>query len=216
MIAMEPVRDKNAVSKLAAYYLNLGQLRNYMLIMLGLYTALRVSDILLLRWDDVYDFENGSVKSFIYLSEKKTGKSKTIALNMDVIAALKMFAARNAVSGVPLICNYRTKAAISRVQAYRIVRAAGEAIGTVNRVSCHALRKTFGYHALKEGTSPVLIMDIFNHKSLNVTMRYLGFTQDDKNNVYLGLSFFKPLEIAFINKDNINGEYADNYANIFY
>ena len=195
MIAMEPVRDKNAVSKLAAYYLNLGQLRNYMLIMLGLYTALRVSDILLLRWDDVYDFSNGTVKSFIYLSEKKTGKSKTIALNADVIAALNMFAASNAVPGVPLIRNFRTGAAISRVQAYRIVRAAGEAVGIENRVSCHALRKTFGYHALREGTAPMLIMDIFNHKSLNVTMRYLGFTQEDKNNVYLGLSFFKPLKL---------------------
>jgi len=85
--------------------------------------------------------------------------------------------------------NEQTGKAISRIQAYRIIRAAAEALRLPNRVSCHSLRKTLGYHAWKGGVSPAVIMEIFNHSSLSVTRRYLGVSQDDKNSVYLGLSF---------------------------
>jgi site-specific recombinase XerD len=81
--------------------------------------------------------------------------------------------------------NERTGNAISRVQAYRIIRGAGCAVGLVERVSCHSLRKTFGYHAWKSGVSPVVIMDIYNHSSFDVTRRYLGVCKDDRDAVYM-------------------------------
>jgi hypothetical protein len=46
--------------------------------------------------------------------------------------------------------------AISRVQAYRIIVAAAEALAFASKVSCHSLRKTFGYHAWKNGISPAV------------------------------------------------------------
>jgi integrase len=156
---------------------------------MGVHTALRVSDLLRLRWDDVYDFEHGRVRENIVLVEKKTGKSKTIALNKSAVRALTLFAAKAAARGRFLIENSRTEKAISRIQAYRIIRAAAEALRMQMRVSCHSLRKTFGYHAWKNGVSPVIIMEIYNHSSLAVTRRYLGVTQDDKNAVYLALDF---------------------------
>ena len=189
MKTAQPIRTKNQIRSLMEYFLKLGQLRNYALIILGFHTALRISDLLRLTWDDVYDFERGCIKALINITEKKTHKAKTIALNNHVINALSLFAPGNVQRGRFLIENSRTGKAISRIQAYRVIRAAAEALKFQNRVSCHSLRKTFGYFAWKNGVSPVIIMEIYNHSSLAVTRRYLGVTQDEKNEVYLSIDY---------------------------
>ena len=66
-----------------------GQLRNYTLIVMGVYTALRISDLLRLQWSDVYDEEQKKSYTHITVTEKKTKKTKTIALNKQVIGALR-------------------------------------------------------------------------------------------------------------------------------
>ena len=187
MKTVQPIRNKNQVRELAKFYLKRGEIRNYVLIVLSLYTALRISDLLLLKWNDVYDFERKRFHRHIEITEKKSGKNKSIAMNAGIIKALKLYS-NMAMSEVFIIENKNTRKAISRIQAYRIIRAAAEILKFQNRVSCHSLRKTFGYHAWKSGVSPVVIMEIYNHSSMSITMRYLGVSQDDKDFVYLGMS----------------------------
>ena len=188
MAMTEPIRNKHHVNQLIKYYYNKGDMRNYLLIILCIHTALRISDVLRLTSDDVYDFKNRRVRRSITITEKKTGKSKTIALHKNVVTALS-FCFPSAKPGMPLIQNKRTDKPISRIQAYRIIRTAAESLNFSYRVSCHSLRKTFGYHAWKSGVFPAVIMEIYNHTSLNTTKRYLGVSQDDKNSVYIGLGF---------------------------
>ena len=189
MATTQPIRNKQDVRALADYYLQKGQLRNYVLVILGVHTALRISDLLRLTWDDVYDFKSKRILLSISITEEKTRKHKTIALNRAAKHALTAFADEAALRGHFLIENRRTKKAISRIQAYRLIRAAAEALHFQYPVSCHSLRKTFGYHAWKNGASPAVIMEIYNHSSFAVTRRYLGVTQDDKDAVYLSLRF---------------------------
>ena len=184
----EPIRDKRQVAQLISYYDKLGESRNYVLVTLCVHTALRIGDILKLNCNDVYDFEHKCVRKSITITEKKTNKTKIIALNKEAIRALNVYFP-NAKQNMPLILNQRTRKAISRIQAYRLIRAAADNVKILQKVSCHSLRKTFGYHAWKTGTSPAVIMEIYNHSSLAVTRRYLGVTQDDKNAVYVGLNF---------------------------
>ena len=188
MKTTEPIRDKDQVNQLLTYYYNRGEMRNHLLVNLCLHTALRISDILKLTTDDVYDFQNRCVRKCISVIEKKTGKSKIIALHKNVRTILSA-CFMSAKPSLPLIRNKRTNKAISRVQAHRLIRAAADSLGISQNISCHSLRKTFGYHAWKSGVSPVVIMEIYNHSSLTVTQRYLGVTQDDKNAVYLALNF---------------------------
>ena len=188
MKTTEPIRDKHQAQRLLMYYRNKGELRNYLLIALCLHTALRISDVLRLTTSDVYDFQKHRIHRSITIKEKKTGKSKTIALHKNIITALSV-CFPSAKPGQALIRNKRTNKALSRIQAYRIIRTAAEALDFTDRVSCHSLRKTFGYLAWRSGISPAVLMEIFNHSSLAVTRRYLGVTQDDQNAVYLGLDF---------------------------
>ena len=189
MPAAEPIRDKKDLKQFTQYYFKKGQLRNYLLIMAGVHTALRISDLLSLQWQDVYDFDRGKFRSHVRLTEKKTGKLKVIALNMNLIKALKLYFPYK--RGVFIFVSNRKNAApISRVQAHRIIKAASAAVKASVSISCHSLRKTFGFFAYKAGVLPVMLMDIFNHSDFETTKRYLGIAQADRDKVYLSMSLF--------------------------
>lgn len=186
MSAAQPIRNKHQVRELAQYFLKRGELRNHLLVVMGVHTALRTSDLLRLKWEGVYDFENQRVRESVSVVEKKTGKTKLIALNKIIIAALSLCVS-TAKRGDALIKS-RKGGAISRIQAYRIIRAAAGILGFRSRASCHSLSKTFGYHTWKFGVSPAVIMEIYNHSNFAVTRRYLGVTQDDKDKIYRKLA----------------------------
>lgn len=185
MAATEPIKDKKQFKALAEYFLQKGQTRNYAMVILGAYTALRISDLLRLKWSDVYNEQRCEFHSHISITEKKTRKTKTIALNHQIITALKMLIPHR--QGKYIFSSRRCKEkAISRIQAWRIINDAVTALGLTGKIACHSLRKTWGYHAWTSGeVSPVVIMEIYNHSNYEVTKRYLGVTQDDLDKAYL-------------------------------
>lgn len=77
---------------------------------------------------------------------------------------------------------------LGRIQAFRIIKRATEELHIEGSISCHSLRKTFGYQAWKQGIPPAVIMSIYNHSSLEVTKRYLSIDQDEKDEVFMKLN----------------------------
>lgn len=190
MAATEPIRNKKQLQAMADYFLKRGEFRNYALIVLGTSTALRISDLLGLRWTDIYDAARNNFHTHITIIEKKTRKSKTIALNKQSLHALRLYFPHRRGDFI-FASNRKTAKAISRVQAWRIIHTAVEAVGVEGKISCHSLRKTWGYHAWTgKEISPVVIMHIYNHSNYEITRRYLGVAQDDLDRAYLRMELF--------------------------
>ena len=187
MALTEPIRNKGQLKQLASFFIKRGEYRNHLLLVFGIHTALRISDILRLKWNDVCD-ENGNFHTHLIITERKTGKQKRIALNNAIIKALELYSPHKRGEFL-FVSNRKSLAPISRVQAWRIMRTAAEKIGIDVRVSPYSLRKSFGYWAWKSGVSPVILMDVYNHSSYEVTKRYLGVAQDDIDQVYLSAVF---------------------------
>lgn len=81
MSTTEPIRNKTDLQKFMNYYAAIQpNPRNQALILLGLYTALRIGDILQLKWRMVYDFNKHHFFDHIYVNEQKTQKLNVIAL----------------------------------------------------------------------------------------------------------------------------------------
>lgn len=121
MAATEPIRDKKQLKALGDSFLKRGQLRNYVMVVLGASTVLRISDLLRLKWADVYDLERQQFRTHITVREQKIGKTKTIALNKQVIYALRLYFPYRRGAFV-FASNRREEKPISRVQAWRIIR----------------------------------------------------------------------------------------------
>ena len=194
MKTTQPVRDIVELKKIKKYYREVKpNKRNFLLIICGLNTALRISDILKLRWKDVYNENLLSFKSHIDVNEQKTGKKTTVFINNNLKEALASFL-KDIIAKKGKLCDVMeqfiflgqksTDKPISRIQAFRIISEAAKKCLLSHKVSCHSLRKTFGYHAWKKGVSPALLTSIYNHSSYKITTRYLGIEQDDRDEVF--------------------------------
>ncbi len=183
----QPIRDESKLHAFKEYYREIEPIpRNYLLISIGLNTALRISDILLLRWEDVYNRQTGNYRTHIHLVEQKTKKASKIYVNHSIREALEWYWSENDIQNNSWLFGSKRNPdkSISRMQAYRIIRKAAEYYQLEGVISCHSLRKTFGYYAWNQGISPVMIMNIYNHSSYQVTKRYLGVEQDDRDKVF--------------------------------
>lgn len=185
MSTTQPIKRIDEIHELREFFYNKGEMRNYVLVTLGINTALRISDLLQIKWQDVWSFEGKNFKEHIVVSEQKTGKIANIYLNQQCLSDLKK-SLENEIQPLEYIFKSRVgkNNHIGRNRAYVIIKEACRSLGYEGNLSCHSLRKTFGYHAWKQGISPAVIMSIYNHSSMEVTKRYLSIEQNDKDEVY--------------------------------
>ncbi|MCI9531819.1 MAG: tyrosine-type recombinase/integrase [Lachnospiraceae bacterium] len=191
MSATQPIKNIEDIEALKNYFFAVKpNMRNYAMTCLGINSALRIGDLLNLNWQDVYDFSKGRFLKHITTIEKKTGKRTQIALNRNAVEALNIY--KESLLDVQpadfLFPGKHKGTALSRCQAFRVLNDAGHELHFEIEISCHTLRKTFGYHACKAGAQPTILMRVFNHSSFQNTKRYLGIDQDEKDEVFLNMN----------------------------
>lgn len=182
MNEVQPIRKKADIQLMKKY---LGTGRNRLLFTIGINVGLRISDLLELKVSDLL-FEDGSLRDYIRVNEEKTDKNRRLTLNSSIKKELKACGITE-YSDAYLFPSRKGNKPISRVQAWRILNDAATKIG-IEEIGTHTLRKTFGYHAYKQGAPIALLMRIFKHSSAAVTLAYIGIQQDSINDVYNGLN----------------------------
>lgn len=174
---VEPIKDKKKLQAMALY-LKGKKYRDYVLFILGINSALRISDLLSLKVSDVRR------KTRIILREQKTGKIKDFPINTFCKSVLKEYI-HDMPDESPLFPSQKGTNSISRIQAYRIIREAATAVGIKEKVGTHTLRKTFAYWVYRQEDYDIgLLQCLLNHSSSAVTLRYIGVTRDRLDAVY--------------------------------
>ncbi|CAG7841171.1 Tyrosine recombinase XerC [Clostridium haemolyticum] len=179
---VEPIRDLSVLENMCDY-LKKSNERNYILFCMGIYTGLRISDILKLRIRDVKD------KKVITLREKKTTKQKIIEINPILKRELKSYVMDKDPLDFLIKSRESYNQPLSRYMAYKILKQLGEQFKVPN-LGTHTMRKTFGYHYYRQTKDVVTLQKIFNHSSPSITLHYIGIEQEGINKVYRNFRYF--------------------------
>lgn len=181
---VEPIRNQELILDIGDY-LKENSERDYVLFMFGIYSGLRISDILPLKIRDVRNVE------YIYMREKKTGKEKRFVINDELKKIIKSYIkGRKDYEYLFKRCKGKNEP-ITRQRVWQILNDAAHHFDYKENIGCHTLRKTFGYWLYQETKDAATIMDILNHSDISITKRYIGITQNSKDALMKGLSFSK-------------------------
>jgi len=186
MNTVEPIREKAKIEEMKNY-LKSKNIRDWALFTLGINSGLRISDLLKLNISDVTE-EDGTIRDRIYVKEKKTKKSRTFRFNINTINALTEYIATTEDTQIALFASQKGCKAITRQHAWTIINGAAVYAGIKVRVGCHTMRKTWGFMAYEAGIDITRIQAILNHSSPRETLRYIGITQDELDDVIMELN----------------------------
>jgi integrase len=161
-----------------------------LLITTGMFTGLRISDILSLRWSDLIG------KEHIEVTEKKTKKVRKILVNQQLQETVSRISdkinhfdpnefifinrfGKKTIS--PQFVNWKLKELMKK---YEVVK-------DTTKIKSHSIRKSFGRRVWEnsERSEKGLIMlnEIFNHSSIKTTKIYLGIREKEIMDVYQNL-----------------------------
>ena len=197
----QPIRSQSDRDALSNYFWR-RNLRDYAFFQFGIATGRRISDLVRLNVRDIaYIDRKGHFRIVerFEVREKKTGKLANIMLHPSARRALSKYLRRRrekseslgAVLNEPLFKSRKRgrdgQYRIREQQAWRVLNNAARACGLTYKIGTHSLRKTFGYILYQSGQSIALIQKFLNHSSPDITLAYIGITQDDMDDAILSM-----------------------------
>lgn len=202
MESVQPIREINKIREMESI-LKSSNCRDYIMFKLGIYSGYRISDIIKLKVRDLKG------KDYFQTKENKTGKTRKIMIHpefkkeLDAYLVNKkndeyIFGSKKYSNTIKVKSNkqYMTienespNSPISRIQAYRILNDAARKCGIDYEIGTHTMRKTFGYHIyINSGKDVTMVQKILQHSSPDITLRYLGITQESEDELVCSLSF---------------------------
>jgi len=185
MNSVEPIKDKKKILAIKRNLKEEKNPRNYLLFVMGINTALRISDLLSLKIKEVID-SKGDIKTYLFVKERKTKRQAKIYINDTVKEALNYFldTSKGADPDSYLFKSERSNRKLDRVRTWGLIQKWTKEAGLEGeRYGTHTLRKTWGYQARMQGASIEQISEKLGHKSVTVTRRYIGISQEEINQI---------------------------------
>lgn len=179
---VQPIRDVEKVREVRAYLANKND-RDELLFCFGIFSGLRISDILRLRVRDVKGKTVLIVREQKVQNTRKTNKSKRIPIQSELQRLIKRYVKGRQDDEYLFKSRQGKNKPITRVRAYDILREAAYA-NELSEIGTHTLRKTFGYHIYAATKDVALLQDIFNHSAPYITLKYIGVNQDSIDEAY--------------------------------
>jgi integrase len=163
-----------------------GEYKFCLLFTIGVFTGLRIGDLLKLRFNQ---FENSEI---LIIQEQKTKKTRRIKINADlkeiverlkdrmVIVDTNQYIFLNRYGTKPIDKSYVNVKLKELLKQYNIVLE--------GNASSHLFRKTLGNRVLRlnnySNESVILLMELFGHSSPSITKKYLGIREREIHDVY--------------------------------
>lgn len=163
------------------------KVRNYMLIVLGICTGLRVSDVIRLKLSNIIN-SDGTFKTCETLYMQKTKRPVQIHFNklcydavLEWLRAIGRDPDRLDCSDLDIYLankNRDADSAIAEDRLYRIIKGAAAEVGITYNVGSHTMRKTFARiwyeHNKKDNVNAIYVLQkMLGHKSIESTLHYI-------------------------------------------
>ena len=154
---VEPIRSTKRISQIKNLLRGQDRYRDLLLFVVGINTALRISDLLRLQIGQFVDERQNIRRSFV-LREQKRGKRHEVVINDSIQEALQAYLVaypditdnpKHFVFFSTQVPGYATP--IKRGQAWKFITSICRDVGLRGNYGTHSLRKTWGYHARMNG-----------------------------------------------------------------
>ena len=182
---VEPIRDRKKIAQIKNQLRGQRRYRDHLLFVVGINTALRISDLLELRVEHFIN-DQRRIRNRFWIKEKKRGKRQEVVINNSIREVLEEYLAAypSIITDSTHFVFFNTKfnsfgQPIRRGQAWKVITFICQQVGLRGNFGTHSLRKTWGYHARMQGVDLALIMHKLNRESIAYTKRYLGITDDE-------------------------------------
>lgn len=186
----------NHISNATTSYNKKRWYRNKMIFVLGINLGIRGSDLCSLKWSDFF-YENMEFKNRTKIQPQKT-KNKTkkyvsLSFNNTVKNIITEYVNEYPIENLDDYVFITTKGKhLDRDALGLIVKNVAKEAGIKFNVNSHSLRKTFGYrtwtNAIDKGEALSMLQYIFGHSSMKTTMRYIGITQEQVDEIFQNLN----------------------------
>ena len=175
--------DNAEIRKVSAAFGGTFAIRNGSLFMLGVSVGGRISELLALKVNDVW--QNGKPVSDLLFDRSivKGGEvSRAVPVNIDGRQAIESLIAwhielyGNADPTRPLFPSRKGQGlkAMTRIAAHDVLKNAFEAAGLNGKLGTHSLRKSYAQRLYEQTNDIYVVQEMLGHQSVVTTQRYLG------------------------------------------